>query len=110
MSQVLVACVQYQVWYKQVMIKGYFVTSLIEYCYNVDHPLQVCDSIVNIGPIADVTLGEPAFVSVSDHVIHHNNDHVIHHNNDHVIHCNVCIPSVTVCVLLSLNDSSLTDL
>ena len=61
----------------------------------------MCDSIVNIGPIADVTLGEPAFVSVSDHVIHH---------NDHVIHCNVCIPSVTVCVLLSLNDSSLTDL
>ena len=34
--------------------------------------LQVCDSVVNIGPIADVTLGEPGFVSVSDHV-----DHVI---------------------------------
>ena len=27
--------------------------------------VQVCDSLINIGPIADATVGEPAFLSVS---------------------------------------------
>lgn len=27
--------------------------------------LQVCDSVLNIAPIANVTMGEPAFLSVS---------------------------------------------
>ena len=62
--------------------------SIVIYYYDVD-PLQVCDSIVNIGPIADVTLGEPAFVSVSDHVIH----------------CNVFILWHYMCMLISLNGS-----
>lgn len=28
--------------------------------------VQVCDSVLNIGPIANLTLGEPAFLSVSE--------------------------------------------
>ena len=50
--------------------------------------LQVCDSVVNIGPIADVTLGEPGFVSVSGRV-----DHVI------LIMC-VCVLSMNMLRLL----------
>ena len=30
---------------------------------------QVCDSILNIGPIADATIGTPDFISVS-YIVH----------------------------------------
>ena len=46
----------------------------------------MCDSVVNIGPIADVTLGEPAFVSVSSHV-------------DHVILI-MCVLILSLCVVI----------
>ena len=31
-------------------------------------PSQVCDSVLNIGPIADVTIGNPDFISVSQNL------------------------------------------